>query len=206
LLGRLPDFLAELNPILRGVKMYRPELAAALANVAAATQQTQPLGEPPNTTDVHVLRTTPPLNPETLASFPSRLTSGRTNPYVMPGGYLNLNPDNNQGFLDSFETRQCTGGGLTATISDSVATDPTLIDRFPDAPDRVFDPVTPEQAADEFYELVVQFAFADDDPSDGATTAALPTPPCQQQDDYQSIGKTSPELSQYLHIYRQGTP
>jgi phospholipid/cholesterol/gamma-HCH transport system substrate-binding protein len=206
LLGRLPDYLAEVNPILKGVKKYRQELAAFFANTAAATQQAQPLGPVGATKDFHVLRTTPPLGPETLASFPSRLTSGRTNPYLMPGGYLNLNPDKSQGFFDSFETRQCTGGGLTATISPSVASDPDLINRFQDAPSWPFDPKTPAQAAQEFYENVVQFAFGDDDPSDGATTTALPTPPCQQQDDYQSIGKTSPELSQYLHVYRQGTP
>jgi hypothetical protein len=124
---------------------------------------------------------------------------------VMPGGYLDLSPDSGQGFLDSFETRQCTGGGLTATISPSVATDPTLINRFLDAPDRL-PSMTPAQAAEDFYERIVKYAFRDDDPSNGATTAVLPTPTCQQQDDYQSIGKTSPELSQYLHIYRQGTP
>jgi phospholipid/cholesterol/gamma-HCH transport system substrate-binding protein len=201
LLGRLPDFLAELNPILRGVKMYRQELAAFLANTAAATQQQQSLGGK----QLHVLRTTSPIGPEALASFPSRLTSGRTNPYLMPGGYLDLNPDSAQGFLDSFETRQCTGGGLTATISPSVASDPNLINRFLDAPDRL-PSMTPAQAAEDFYERIVKYAFRDDDPSNGATTAVLPTPTCQQQEDYRSIGKASPELTQYLHIYRQGTP
>lgn len=204
LLGRLPDFLNEANPILRGVKKYRRELAAFFANAAAATEQVRTLGG----RGLHVLRSTAPLGPETLASFPSRLTSGRTNPYVMPGGYLDLNPDTGQGFLDSFETRQCTGGGLTATISPSVAADPNLINRFLDAPNRQPPqaPVTPAEAAQDFYERIVKYAFRDDDPSNGATTAALPTPQCVEQGDYRSIGKASPELTKYLHIYRQGTP
>jgi phospholipid/cholesterol/gamma-HCH transport system substrate-binding protein len=104
LLGRVETFLPQLNAILEGVRQYRREVAAFLGNVSAATNLiggTNPLtGE-----NLRFLRTQAPLGPEALAVFPNRLQYNRTNPYVAPGGYSNLNT-----FLRSFETRQCASG------------------------------------------------------------------------------------------------
>jgi len=39
--------------------------------------------------DVHYLRTANPLNPENLATYPRRIATNRSNPYVAPLGYQN---------------------------------------------------------------------------------------------------------------------
>ena len=36
---------------------------------------------------IHYLRTANPLNPENLATYPARIPTNRSNPYVAPGGY-----------------------------------------------------------------------------------------------------------------------
>jgi virulence factor Mce-like protein len=196
LLDRLPDYLNELDPILAAAKPYKQELTAFLGNTAAAINSRNTLGG----VTVNRLRTTVPLGPETLAAFPSRLTTNRTNPYLKPGGYLNLDPSN-LGHLRSFETRQCTGGGLTATLDEmAIVGNPAFDTRVTslDAPDRF---TTPQG----FYNNLLLYALGDDNGGD-ATTAAAPAPPCDQQGDFQSIGKVTPELSQFRHIYRDGTP
>jgi phospholipid/cholesterol/gamma-HCH transport system substrate-binding protein len=104
LLDRVETFLPQLNAILEGVRLYRREIAAFLANVAAATNL--PGGVNPLTGEsVRNLRTEAPLGPEALSVYPRRLRYNRTNPYVAPGGYENLSSG-----LESFETRQCTTG------------------------------------------------------------------------------------------------
>jgi phospholipid/cholesterol/gamma-HCH transport system substrate-binding protein len=184
-LERLPSYLNELDPILRLLKRYKRELAAFVANSAAATQYT-PGG-------ARVLRTTAPLNPESIASFlTGRLASNRTNPYVKPGGYLKVRKG-----LKSFETRQC-DGGLIATISPSVIANPDFQARVGG------DPV----AAEDLYVRLLKYAFAlpSATPTTSATTANLPQPRCVEQAALKSIGMTMPELTKYLHVYRQGTP
>jgi hypothetical protein len=109
--GLLPEFdpfLQQLNPILDGASLYKNELSAFFANSAAATLAAGPVAG--RTELVHYLRTTNPLNPETLAQVPKRLGTNRPNPYVFPGNSLQLP----QG-LPIFESRQC-GRGNQMTI------------------------------------------------------------------------------------------
>jgi phospholipid/cholesterol/gamma-HCH transport system substrate-binding protein len=193
-LERLPSYLNELDPIFRLLKRHKRELTAFLANSAAATQNFQPLF------GARTLRTTPPLNPESLAVFPSRLDSNRTNPYVKPGGYLKVRKG-----LKSFETRQCGPAGLTATL------DPSVIDndvfqmrvRDEDNPQNGTD----DEAAD-LYVRILRYAFGDRTATatDSGTTAAVRAPRCVRQANLRSIGKTMPEFTKYPHVYRQGTP
>jgi ABC-type transporter Mla subunit MlaD len=164
LLGRVETFLPQLNPILEGVRQYRREIAAFLGNVAAATNSFN--GRNSANEPLRVLRTEAPLGPESLAVYPNRLSVGRTNPYVAPGGYENLSSG-----LDSFETRQCSTG-IRATL------DPGDAGFFPPG----------------LFDRLQEFAFAGETDSDN-----LPTPPCDAQADFQSIGTPS-ELSQYLHV------
>jgi virulence factor Mce-like protein len=106
LLAALDPFTNQLQPIVEAIGPYRGEVTAFLGNVTAATQAFNRTPES-NNLAVHYLRTVTPLNPETLAAFPTgRLNSNRTNPYVAPGGYNNVGA----GGLQSFETRQCTSG------------------------------------------------------------------------------------------------
>jgi phospholipid/cholesterol/gamma-HCH transport system substrate-binding protein len=165
LLDRVQTFLPQLNAILQGVRLYRHEVTAFLANVAAATQGTGE-ADPVSGEPLHYLRTSAPLGPETLSVYPQRLRVGRTNPYVAPGGYSNLRTH-----LESFETRQCSGG-VHAVLN------PADAGAFPG----------------DFFARLREFAYAGVLDSND-----LPTPPCDQQPDFESIG-IAPETSQYLHV------
>ena len=66
--------------------MYKHEITAFLGNAAAAVQYDAERGRDCST-PVKILRTTSPLNPESLASFDQRLTTNRANPYFKPLGY-----------------------------------------------------------------------------------------------------------------------
>jgi phospholipid/cholesterol/gamma-HCH transport system substrate-binding protein len=168
LLGGLGPSLADLTPIVESAKRYRHEITAFLGNVAAATNAAGPA---PGGATVNYLRTTSPLGPGSLAAYPNRLTVDRTNPYVKPQGYTNVG----SGGLQSFETRQCSGG-LTLTLTD----DPPLID-----PD--------------LFERLKLYAFG------GQTDSAqVPAPPCNRQDLYKPIGGSGgAAATQYLHVLEQ---
>ena len=115
ILKQLPPLLAafdaplrQLIPIFQGVSFYKPELAAFLANTAAATQALDAASSRP----IHYLRTVNPLSPENLAAFPNRFRSNRSSAYSYPGAFDLLKTG-----LKQYETRGCTkpeptlGGG-----------------------------------------------------------------------------------------------
>jgi phospholipid/cholesterol/gamma-HCH transport system substrate-binding protein len=115
LLGQFDPFLRQLEPPLQGLAVYRRELTAFFANVAASTEATD---KPPNSPQpVHYLRSTNPVNPEALAVYPRRLGTNRTNPYEFPGAFANLS----QG-LPVYEARQC--GVIPTPV---LGSDPALI-------------------------------------------------------------------------------
>jgi phospholipid/cholesterol/gamma-HCH transport system substrate-binding protein len=184
-LGELDPWLSEVIPIIEVVDDYRHEVTAFVANLAAAANGFNRAAE--NNNEVtRYLRTTAPLSPEALASYPNRLTSNRTNPYVKPQGYLDL-----ASTLPSFETRHCTAG-IVAQLNTNSPSDPDFYGRFPGT-------VAEQQAtAQDFFDRLRQFAFAGE-----LSTADIPQPPCIQQGPYTSVGGTAPELSQYLHVYAQ---
>ncbi len=100
LLARIDPYFAEVNSLLATIELYKPELAALLANAAAATNASNPdLGNP------RLIRTSAVFGPQSLASLDNRLQIDRSNPYLKPLGYLDL-----PGGLDSFETRHCATG------------------------------------------------------------------------------------------------
>ena len=101
LLAQIDPFLRQVNPILDYLGRYRREIAAFFANDVAATQATEvPLG---SDVPVHYLRTTNPVNPESLAAWPYRLATNRSNPYTEPGGYDKLKSG-----LEVFDDYYCT--------------------------------------------------------------------------------------------------
>jgi hypothetical protein len=100
-LGQLDPFTRSLNPFLGFIAQYLPELDGFVGNIVAATQASAPTGD----TLVHYLRTSAPLFPEGLATYPRRLANNRSNPYRFPGA-MNALP----GGLASFEDRHCTSG------------------------------------------------------------------------------------------------
>ncbi len=101
LLARIDPYFAEVNSFLATIEVYKPELAALLANGAAVSNGTiaEATGNP------HHIRTSGVFGPQSLASYDNRLRVDRSNPYLQSLGYLDL-----PGGLDSFETRHCATG------------------------------------------------------------------------------------------------
>ena len=184
----LPPFLTDLDPFLRNltplvqvVRMYRQDVTALLANAAAATEASRAAPEA-NQAAVRYLRTAPPLGPEGLAGYPNRLRVNRSNPYLKPGGYNSLATG-----LESFETRHCMGG-ISATFPSKATT----------VADSGFEAWVGSDDADavaDFYDRLRQFTFNHETGSNDVAA-----PPCKKQSDYESIGGTFPEFTDYLHV------
>jgi phospholipid/cholesterol/gamma-HCH transport system substrate-binding protein len=184
-LTRLDPWLDQVIPIVQTIYDYRREVTALVANTSAATNGFNRGAESANQA-VRYLRTVSPLSPETLAAYPERLRTNRTNPYVAPGGYLNLASS-----LESFTTSHCSNG-LTAVLDTNAPMDPDFYSRFPGA-----NAAEQQAAAADFFDRLRQFAMNGEN-----STANVPAPPCNQQAPFQSIGSPS-EISQFLHVYAQ---
>ncbi|MEK6327360.1 MAG: MlaD family protein [Actinomycetota bacterium] len=184
-------YLAHLNSIIEMLGVYRHEITAFLGNAAAAVEYEQNADE--TQTPVNILRTTSPLNPESLASFDQRLTTNRANPYFKPLGYSRLA----QG-LESFANTPC-GAGITATLPDraTVAGDPNFqLRTYPNPINPFFDdPVG-------LYNRIKSYALGLPVNPGAASLSAVPAPPCDRQSPFTSIGR-SPESTPYLHVRRQ---
>jgi virulence factor Mce-like protein len=88
LLTRAKPYLGGVVPVLDYIDTYRREVAAFFANGTAASEGTLP-GLAKNGL-LHYVRVSSPLNPETLADYPHRISTNRGNPYLVPGGYSRL--------------------------------------------------------------------------------------------------------------------
>lgn len=177
LLDQLDPWLAEVNPILDVIGKYRREVTAALANLSAASNGIffdVGAGNAP-----HYVRTMAPLSPEAIAAYPRRLAINRTNPYVKPGGYLDVATA-----MKSFETRQC-AGGANAVLDPNSPLDPDFNSRTGGD----------TEEAQMFFDRIRLYAFADQFESN-----AIPAPPCDKQSPYQSVGAPQ-ETSDYLHTF-----
>ena len=121
LLGQLDPLLRQVIPITDFLQPYKSELTAFFANVVAATEAT----DTPGTAGVkvHYLRTSNPVNPETLSLYPRRIGSNRPNPYTFPGAFTRLN---SPGYLQVYENRQCGAGGIPLPLS-SLGVNPGLV-------------------------------------------------------------------------------
>jgi virulence factor Mce-like protein len=87
-LARAKPYLGGIIPVVDYVNTYRHELAAFFANGTASTQATA--ANLAQTTSLHYLRISNPINPEIVAPYQQRLDSNRGNPYMAPGGYNTL--------------------------------------------------------------------------------------------------------------------
>ncbi len=176
LLAGFDPWLADFNSILEVVRLYRREVTSFLANVAAASNGVffdTALGK-----TFHYFRTEAPLGPEAISTYPRRLRISRTNPYLKPGGYLDVRT-----FLGSFETRQC-AGGLSAFLDPNTPSDPDFNSRVGGD----------MEEAQLFFDRLKRYAFVDQ-----LSTDSIAAPPCEQQAPYDSIG-VSPEQSSYQHV------
>jgi len=171
LLRAVDPFARNLNPLLTGLKLYRREFAALFANIAAATngKLTEELkggGKP------FFLRAMGPLNPESVASYPSsRLTTNRNSAYSQPRWAEDLLEG-----LPGFETRQCTAG-ISATLDPSTPEAEAFESRVRETQSK-----TQREEAEDFFERIKQYAFAG-----GSSTGAVPAPGCTQQNPFNPI-------------------
>jgi virulence factor Mce-like protein len=187
LLGRLPDYLAELNPLLQTASYYRKELAAFLGNTAAALNaKTFYAGG-----DVRYIRAGVTLGPESTTAFdPVPLSSSRSNPYPAAGSSLDFAGAGLQVFNDTY----CTGGGINATIPPWAALTPAQQAQYGV---NLRYPFTPAEIQEQ-YNNVIQFGFAGVNQTDN-----VPAPACIQQPLYTPIGDPSRPQQQYQQVFRQ---
>ncbi len=165
LIAQLDPAMRQLTPLLDFVGLYKPELTAFFANTAAATQAKDSSG-------VHYLRTTNPLNPENLAVYPRRLGGNRPNAYAKPGNFNQLRRG-----MPVFEDRHCSSGVPTITNVPAPSPVPLPI------------PIPTDLIPAALLDQIIQFGFAG---RPGAQTAV----PCRPQGPYTFGGETT----QYPHV------
>ncbi|MEX1219351.1 MAG: MlaD family protein [Solirubrobacterales bacterium] len=187
LLTRLPDYLAELKPLLQTADYYKEELAGFLGNVASATNAgTFYAGK-----RVRYVRAGVTLGPESTTAFnPQQLSSSRANPYPMAGSNLDLAGAG----LPVFNDANCTGGGINATLPPWAALSPAQQAQYTV---NLRYPFTAAEA-EEQYNNVLQFGFAGFNQTDN-----VPAPACIQQPLFTPIGDPSRPPQQYQQVFRE---
>jgi phospholipid/cholesterol/gamma-HCH transport system substrate-binding protein len=178
LLDRLDPWLAQVNPILEVIGLYRREVTALLGNAANASNGLLGL-DPESAEPLHYVRTLSPLSPEAVAVYPRRLEFTRTNPYLKPGAYLDVG----EGGIDVFDDRNC-ANGVSALLNPATPADPDFNERT--GGDLML--------AQEFFDRLRKYAFVGQFDTD-----AIAAPPCDLQAPFESIGTPS-EQSRYLHV------
>jgi phospholipid/cholesterol/gamma-HCH transport system substrate-binding protein len=203
LLRALDPFIRNFNPILTGLKLYRPEVTAFFANIAAtfAGELPPPEGAAENAERPHFLRVVGGMNPETIASYPRRLGINRNSAYSPPKWAENLVSG-----LPSFETRQCTTG-IVAKLNPEDATDPNFQDHVTATEGKNAegkpDPSknkSQEENAKVLFERIQKYAFAEK-----TSTSEIAAPPCKQQRPFEPIYGSGPS-TQYQHTFEQPQP
>ena len=137
---------------------------------------------------VHYLRAMGPFNPESLASFPSRTTTNRTNAYAQPLAMKSLAAG-----LPSFDTRGCTAG-VTATLDPESYKDEDFAARTTRSKKTTEEN---EKKSKEFFENLKKYAFAEQTDS-----AAIPAPGCFQQAPFDPVGRGGAATT-YQHYFEQ---
>jgi phospholipid/cholesterol/gamma-HCH transport system substrate-binding protein len=117
-LARLTPYLGGVVPVLNYINDYRGEIAGFFANSTATTEATLGSAYGGN---LHYVRISNPINPESLTTFPSRPYSNRSNPYMAPGGYDQLLKG-----LQTFGSYLCTSHPLP-TIGSSLSQTTTSV-------------------------------------------------------------------------------
>jgi ABC-type transporter Mla subunit MlaD len=187
LLRAVDPFLRNLDPVITGLGLYKHELTATMANVAAMSNAQLPV-ENAAGEHTHYIRAIGPFTPESLATYSSRLTSGRTNAYPQPLAGKSLATG-----LPSFDTRGCTSG-VTATLNPESYKDPKFANR---AKQSLKTPQQNEEFAKALFENLRRYAFGEQNDS-----AAAPAPGCYQQAPFNPIGRSGPATT-YQHVFEE---
>jgi phospholipid/cholesterol/gamma-HCH transport system substrate-binding protein len=181
LLRAADPFLRNLNPIFTGLNLYKHEATSFFANIAAATNgeltTENAAGE-----KTHFLRVMSPLGPESLSTFPSRLTTNRNSAYSPPQWAMGLASG-----LPGFDTRQCSSG-ITATLNPSTPSNAGFKERTKRGDIK---------EAEDLFNRLKKFAFAEQ-----SGTGSVPAPPCTQQAPFEPIYGSGPATA-YQHTFEQ---
>jgi virulence factor Mce-like protein len=195
LLRAVDPFIRNLNPILVGLKLYKVDLTAFFANLAATFngKLISPTGKEEGEAPRY-LRVIGPMNPETLSTYPSRLAINRNSAYSPPKWAEDLV----NGSLPGFDTRQCTTG-IVAKLNPSSWENPAFKERAvatvnPSDPSKN---KSQDENAKLLFEHIQRYAFAGK-----ASTAEIAAPPCNQQGQFQPIYGSGP-TTQYQHTFEQ---
>jgi hypothetical protein len=202
LLRASEPFVRNLDPLVVGLGLYKKEVTAFFANLAVTTN-----GELPETNaagqKIHFLRALGPINAESIASYPSRLALNRNSAYSPPGWAEGV-----MAGLPVFNTANCSTG-LIAELDPNSAKSPAFVERITKKGTKLNPEATNEEEevtyseaeiaakSESLFNRIKQFAFGGQ-----SSTAAAPTPACQQQAKIESIYGTG-EKTQYQHTYEQ---
>ena len=201
LLRAAEPFVRNLNPLVSGLGLYKKEVTAFFGNLAVATNgeltEENAAGQ-----KIHFVRAMGPLNPESVASYPSRLALNRSSAYGSPGWAAELLHG-----LPSFDTAHCTSG-LVAELDPNSPKEAPFLERIR-THDEKYDPTTQTteevtfteqeriEKAEDLFGRIKKYAFGEQ-----SSTGAAPTPACKQQKPIASI-YGSGEKTQYQHTYEQ---
>jgi phospholipid/cholesterol/gamma-HCH transport system substrate-binding protein len=184
LLRAVDPFLRNFNPIFTGLNLYRREITSFFGNIAAATNGELPT-ENKKGEHLRFLRVMGPLNPESLAAFPNRLTTNRNSAYSPPGWSEALASG-----LPGFDVRQCSSG-ITASLNPEAGKSEAL---------RELTKKGEEKEGEDLFNRLKKYAFAEQ-----TSTGSVPAPGCTQQAPLQSIYGDASTL--YRHTFEQtGAP
>jgi virulence factor Mce-like protein len=124
-LENLRPVLHNLDPFLQSLGEYVPELQAFFANLTAATEahggNSSVGGQGPTE---HYLRTMLVFNPESLAVYPQRIGTDRSNPYFQPGAFHALG----SGGLQVFSGSSCANAAPSVSGPANEAVPQSLIE------------------------------------------------------------------------------
>jgi phospholipid/cholesterol/gamma-HCH transport system substrate-binding protein len=177
-LENIRPVLHNFDPFLQLTGQYVPEIQSFFANVTAAAQAQATNSNVPGGPKQHILTTLAVLNPESLATYASKVGTDRSNPYLLPGGLRALTSG-----IPVFDSRSCANsapsvnGPTNETISKEIL-EQLIAFHVANAPEK------PE-------------GFESKAPAGGNAVAA---PPCNQQGAFTFNGTSS----QFPHVVYSG--
>ena len=200
LLRAVDPFLRNLNPLVVGLNLYKKSFTSFFANIGVATNS-KLVPKDETESRQNTLRAMVNLNPETVATYPNRLSINRSSAYSPPEWAKGLLEG-----LPSLITTQCSGG-LVATLDPNVYKDPAFQESVPHKNSE-----NAEKAAEVFLKRLKEVAFAAPKeskeqeegkaPRPTISTGEVPAPPCKQQERLKSI-YGSGEETLYQHTFEK---
>jgi phospholipid/cholesterol/gamma-HCH transport system substrate-binding protein len=196
LLRAADPFVRNLNPLVTGLGLYKKEVTGFFGNLAVVTNaqlpETNAAGQ-----KIHYLRAMVPINPESIATYPSRLAINRNSAYSPPGWAEGLLHG-----LPSFSTANCSSG-LVAELDPASPTNPAFLERarvYKESETESGVPFTEAERitkSEELFNRIKSLAFGGE-----SSTASAPAPACKQQEKIESINGNG-EKTQYQHTFEQ---